>query len=227
MKSFIRALIGGIVGFGSAYAILHFKDMNQSEYIFVYGGLAVIAFLLVFSVKLYQEVKRLYNTSFSGDEEDEADKKKYQKTSDFSMYSNIAMVLSMIVVAVTFIQTLSISLKVAASIVFALSLIVVSLTSKISKYLYPDRELPKADATTSGDEYLDKMIDLTDEGERFVILQGLYKSNYLMNALLITAIVFTTVYSAVQESSQLFSIIIMGVILIAGNVKYQRVIRNK
>lgn len=223
----MRFIIGGVVGFGSAYAILHFRDMNMSEYIFVYVALAVVAGLLIWSVSSYREVKRIYHTTYTGEEEDEADQRKYQKSSDFTVAFHSAIVLAMITVAVTLIQKTSIALIIAAMIVLVASLIVGSFMNKISEYLYPDRELPKADSEKSGDEYLDAMLEMADEGERFIILQGLYKSHNLLNILLIGGIILATTYSVFGESSQLFSIIMMGVVLIAGNVKYQRSIRNK
>lgn len=227
MKQMIQFIVGGVVGFGGAYAALYFRDMNKSEYIFIFIALAIIIGLLLLSIKMYKDVKTLHGTTFTGDAEDEADEIKYKKTSDYAMYTNIAMVLALITVAVAIIQKTSFIFIGASAVMFIISWIAVSFNNKMSKYLYPDRTFPKAESAASGDEYLNQMLDVADEGEKFVILQGLYKSNYWMNALLILGIALTTTYSALQESSQLFAIIVMGVILAVGNIKYQQAIRNK
>ncbi len=227
MKQMIQFIVGGVIGFGGAYAVLHFRDLDKSEYIFIYIALVFVTGLLLYSLKMYKDVKRLHETAFTGDAEDEADEMKYKKTSDFATYSNIAMVLSLITTAVAIIQKTSLFLIVATFIMLVMSGIAVSYINKLSKYLYPDRTFPTSESATSSDDYLNQMLDASDEGEQFVILQGLYKSNYWMNTLLVIGISITTIYSIFQESSQLFSIIVMGVILAVGNIKYQLTIRNK
>lgn len=227
MKQVGRMIIGGFVGFVLAYGLMHIRDMNRSDDIFAYILILVTIGLLIWSIRLYAEVRRIYHTIYTGIEEDQADQRKYQKSSDFSIAVHSAMVLSMITVAVTLTQQSSTYLIIASIVVLIGSLLVGGCTNKVLTYVYPDREMPKVEDAISEDEYLDAMLDTADEGEKFIILQGLYKSHHLMNILLIVGIILATTYSALGEGSQLFSIFAMGAVLIGGNIKYQRAIRNK
>jgi len=67
-----------------------------------------------------------------------------------------------------------------------------------------------------------------DDGEKHVALQGLYQAFNLFNLTIIAAIIFTTVYSLGENnSSQIFSIIVMCLILLFVNGRYLTVVRNK
>src|SRR5699024_6324500 len=227
MKQIKRMVIGAIVGFALAYGFMYMRDMNRSDDIFVYFLMIVTVGLLIWSIQSYMEVKRIYHTTYTGEEEDLADERKYQKSSDFAIAFHTATVLAMISVAVTLTQQLSTAIIIISIVLFVGSLIIGGFMNKVSTYLYPDREIPKAENATSGDDYLDAMLDTADEGEKFIILEGLYKSHNLMNILLIGGIILATTYSVLGEGSQLFSIFAMGAVLIAGNIKYQWSIRNK
>lgn len=227
MKIFMKLIIGGIIGFIGAYALLYFRDGSTSETIFVYGGLALVTLLLIWSIYLYVSTKKLHETSFTGEEEDEAEERKYKKASDFSTSSYSALVVSMIILAFTLIQDMSVYLVMASIVLLTVSFIISTGMNPASKFLYADRELPKADGSKSSDEYADEFLHAADEGERAIILQGLYKSHHLMNTLLIVAMMLATTYSILQDPSQMFSVIMIGIVLIVGNIKYQLSIRNK
>ncbi len=227
MKLLTKFIMGGIIGFIGAYALLYFRDARTSESMFAYGGLALIVLLLIWSVYLYVSTKKLHFTSYTGDEEDEADEKKYKKSSDFSTSSYSALVVSMILLAFTLIQEMSVYLVVTSIVLVIVSLFLSTGMNPAAKFLYADREFPKADGSTSSDAYADEFLHAADEGERAIILQGLYKSHNLMNTLLVIAMMLATTYSILQDPSQMFSVIMIGVVLIAGNLKYQLSIRNK
>jgi len=227
MKLLTKFLMGGLIGFIGAYGLLYFRDASPSESIFVYGGLALVVLLLMWSIYLYQSTKKIHETSFTGDEEDEAEERKYRQSSDFSTSSYSALVVSMILVAFTLIQEMSVYLIVASIVLLIVSLLLSTGMNPAAKFLYADREFPKADGSTSSDQYADEFLHAADEGERAIILQGLYKSHTLMNTLLVLAIILATTYSILQDPSQMFSVIMIGVVLIAGNLKYQLSIRNK
>lgn len=70
-------------------------------------------------------------------------------------------------------------------------------------------------------------LEVSDEGERHVMLIGFYKSYNLMNFVLFIAIVLSTFYSITTNHSQLFSIILIGIVLIIVNGKYCFSVRNK
>ena len=79
----------------------------------------------------------------------------------------------------------------------------------------------------SGKNYADKVLAISDEGERHVMLIGLYKSYYFVTFALVIAIILTTLYSVSSGNSQLFSIIIMSIVLLLTHGRYGLAIRNK
>ncbi|MCQ6560951.1 hypothetical protein [Paenibacillus mendelii] len=59
------------------------------------------------------------------------------------------------------------------------------------------------------------------------MLNGLYKSYHLLSAAIIIGIAAATFYSLITDDSQLFSIIVMCMILLVVNGRYLLTIRNK
>lgn len=95
--------------------------------------------------------------------------------------------------------------------------------SRLTSVLYPDREMPQI----SDSKYAEKLIDLADEGERYIIMQGLYKAHNLLNVVLVFTIVAATIYSISTETSQTFSIVLMTLVLLIVNGRYSLYIRDK
>jgi len=71
-------------------------------------------------------------------------------------------------------------------------------------------EINKSSKTKNRQEYEEKLLAISDEGEKHVMLIGFYKSYNLMSVALLIAIVLTTFYSISTDHSQLFSIKVMS-----------------
>ena len=70
-------------------------------------------------------------------------------------------------------------------------------------------------------------MEMSDEGERHVMLQGIYKAFTSINSLLFFAVLALIGYSVISGVSQLFGIFSILLILMVINVQYMLNIRNK
>lgn len=156
-----------------------------------------------------------------GEKEDQADEIKYKKFADYSLFTNTSIALGLLALSISII-----SLNVIFIIIGMIVIIVTTLLSvymmHLMKHVYPDRNIPNA----SDPDFAEKMLHISDDGEKHVILEGLYKSYQLFNGAIIFAIVLATTYSIFRES-QLISIILMVLVMLIVNGRYVLVIRNK
>jgi hypothetical protein len=104
-----------------------------------------------------------------------------------------------------------------ASYIFSMSILI------LLPVVYPDQNLPGF----SEKNYAEKPLEVSDEGERHVMHIGLYKSYNVFTLALVIAILLATFYSISSGTSQLFSIIVMVIVLLLGHGKYCLAIRNK
>src|SRR5699024_9162995 len=96
-------------------------------------------------------------------------------------------------------------------------------TSGLINIIYPDRNVPERGEK----KYNQKLLAATDEGELFVMAKALYISGALTSALLFFAMILMIFYSIITEESQIFSIVIIGLIMIINQLKYAYEIREK
>ena len=89
--------------------------------------------------------------------------------------------------------------------------------------MYPERNLPNP----SDKDYADKLFEASDDGEIHVMAKGLYRSTQLTMTLLFISMVAMILYSIITEDSQVFSIIIIGLIMIINQVKYAKEIKER
>lgn len=115
-----------------------------------------------------------------------------------------------------FIQILSIP-------VILLALASVPLVGNYIKYAYPNREFP----SYNDKKYAKKLFELSDEGERHIMLQGLYSAFSTTNVLLSGSLLLLMFYSVASGESQLFAILIIAIILVIVNTQYFLKIRNR
>lgn len=108
-------------------------------------------------------------------------------------------------------------------VLIAFSFTISSILPGLTKKMYPERDLP----SLSDKQYAEKLLNVSDDGEKHVMLGGLYKTHITMNSLLLGAIVLLLFYSMASDSSQLFSIFIIVGILAITNTQYLFSIRNK
>ena len=93
----------------------------------------------------------------------------------------------------------------------------------LMKKAYPERDLPDISDT----DYSKKLLEISDEGERHLMLEGLYKVYQFANEAFLFAIIGIALYSVVSGDSQLFSKIVISIILLIMNGMYAFSVRNK
>ncbi|MCH1624195.1 DUF3169 family protein [Ferdinandcohnia quinoae] len=223
MKLILKFIIGGFVGFVVAYALMNFSEIDFSGEITVISLIGISIILIVMSIFRIQKIKSLNIQQFSGDEEDEVEDQKYKLFADYSLFANSSFVLSILALSISMITTKNVILTIAALILLIITYLLLHFMTSLMQKVYPDRKLP----STSDSDYAQKVLDLADDGEKHVILDGLFKSQGLLNISLIFAIALSTVHSVSGEDSQTFSIILMAVVLLVVNSRYLLVIRNR
>ncbi|MCF1686197.1 DUF3169 family protein [Tetragenococcus halophilus] len=108
-------------------------------------------------------------------------------------------------------------------IVYFIAVIFLTRTTKLVNKLYPERNLPQP----SDKNYTDKLLLASDEGERHIMTTALYKTFSLTQVGIFFGIFLLIVYSMLTGESQIFSIIILGIIMILSNTKYYSEIKEK
>ncbi|SES17415.1 DUF3169 family protein [Psychrobacillus sp. OK032] len=225
MKTVIQLIFSGVVGFVVVTLMLNNFTVDFFEYAdaIVFTLLFIIFILLVISFILYLQVKKLHHTEADGDEEDEVDLLIYKKFADYSFFVQSSIVLSVLVLCTTVITSQSIFFTIIAIVTMILSYLFTIYMTNLIRLIYPERKIPKV----TDSKYDEKLLEISDEGEKHVMFIGFYKSYHLMNVALFIAIVLATLYSISTDHSQLFSIIAMSIVLIIVNGKYCFTIRNK
>ncbi|MCM3757258.1 DUF3169 family protein [Sporosarcina aquimarina] len=226
MRMVIWALLGAVVGFVVMYMALSVQmDFNFYAIAFQVNVILTaltLVLLLYIGVSILQ-MRKKSEAKVSDDEEDERDIWLYKKFSDTNMLVMATIVIGIVASAISLITNqppwLELISIVAVTIAFILSLGVSSLVNKF----YPDRNLP----SVSEKNYAKKLLAASDEGERHVMLEGLYRSFNMLNGALILALFLLVVYSIGTGVSQLFSIFVIAVILLGANAKYFLLIRKK
>ncbi|WP_010651518.1 DUF3169 family protein [Oceanobacillus massiliensis] len=226
MKMLMQILIGGAIGFIVATLILNnfdFIDFAKYADEIIIGILVIIAVLLILSVILYRQIRKLNNTDLSGDAEDEVDELMYKKFTDYSLFVQSSTTFSILALCTALITSERIILITIAIAGLILSYLLTSLSTTLLRKVYPERNLP----SLSDPNYAEKLLEISDDGEKHVMLNGLYKTYSFVNLALIIAIILAAFYSISSDSSQLFSIIVMSAVLLLTNAKYALSIRNK
>ncbi|RLL46696.1 DUF3169 family protein [Oceanobacillus piezotolerans] len=223
MKFILQFFISGVAGFFSVYVLMSFSDVHFAGEVTVLGLIAISIILTALSIFRFQKIKLLNKQNFSGEEEDEVEDRKYKMFADYSLFANISFVLSILALSLSIIVTHNVILTIASLILLIITYFLIHYMTRLMQHVYPERNIP----SKSDPDYAQSVLDLADDGEKHVILDGLYKSQGLLNLSLIIAISLATVYSVSGEESQIFSIILMAIVLLVVNGKYLLVIRNK
>lgn len=215
------AIVGGIFGFALVKGFkLPIYDFSTEMMVVL---LILSSLLSIFSLIGLSAIKKKASQSFSGVDEDLRDEWQYKKYSDVSLASSIAIIISIITMCIGIITEQGRLLIIISLIVIFLSCIASTKGSTIIKYVYPDRNFPD----TNSKNYSLKIFNMADEGERHVMLKGLYSAFNMTNILLIFSLLILLAYSVVTGNSQLFAILIIGLIFIIINTDYILRVRNK
>lgn len=221
-----QLIIGALIGFFGMLAVLD-GDFRIDLSPYAYPGnlviLAVGAAFAVFSAYRYISIRNLAKQDLSGDEEDAAEGRMYRQYTDASLSSTLAMLFSLASLSLTALTAQPVWLMILGIVLIAFSFTISSILPGLTKKMYPERDLP----SLSDKQYAEKLLNVSDDGEKHVMLGGLYKTHITMNSLLLGAIVLLLFYSMASDSSQLFSIFIIVGILAITNTQYLFSIRNK
>ena len=229
MKRILRllmyAILGAITGL-SVSAIAVRNDGFRMDEIYFWIGIAALMLsiiMIVVSIYMYRTLMTVSGDYTKYMDMDAYDIYRYNKFNDLQVANTFSLISAAIAVAILIVLETSLILVAAAGIVYLFTVWLAIKSSGIMRKLYPDRDLPKA-----GDkDYAEKLLAASDEGERHIILNGLYKSYNLMQVALFTGIILLIFYSIITGESQIFSIILIGVIMIISQLKYSLEIREK
>ncbi|WP_100011843.1 DUF3169 family protein [Lentibacillus sediminis] len=222
MKGIMRFILGGAAGFLTAYIVLNFSDLDFATDIFVIALFVITAVLMIISLVRYNQVKKLSEMTLTGDEEDEANASMYMKYSDYSLCVHSSIVVSVLALSLSIIAMESIFFTIVSIVLVVINCLFGASMFRVMRYASPERKIPELSDPNSPKDIL----DIADDGEKDVMLIGLNKAYNVLNTTLILAIIFATFYS-ISNSSQIFSIIAMSVVLLLVNGKYLLAVRNK
>ncbi|MEI3613887.1 DUF3169 family protein [Pseudogracilibacillus sp. SO30301A] len=225
MKIIIQLLFGATIGFFGVYFMLSISSLDLLTYAdVIVTGLLVIAFILLgWSFLLHRQIKKLGSKNLQGDEEDEIDVLKYKKFSDYSLFSQSSSIIALLALCVVLMITKNMVLIVVGIIIAVISYLFVAFMVNLVHFVYPEREIP----SVSDSKYAEKLLETADDGERYIILNGLYKTYHLANTVLIFAMIGATLYSVFTDNSQVFSVVLMAIVLLVLNGNYLFAVRNK
>ncbi|MEK4185269.1 DUF3169 family protein [Bacillus sp. FSL K6-1145] len=226
MKTVYKLLSGALLGFLGAYCLLAAEfEMTLLDIAFeatlVISGLTIV--LIVYCFSGISRMKKRVSLSVSGDEEDELEVKQYRTFTDSTLANTVSTILSIIATGMAIVTEQPIWLILVNVALFIVTIISSYVAISVLQLVYPNRNLP----SPSDKDYSKKLLAISDEGEKHVMLGGLFHTYQMMNILLTSAMFILIVYSLGANHSQLFSIIVIGLVLIILNANYMFRIRNR
>ncbi|MCY1118546.1 DUF3169 family protein [Bacillus safensis] len=226
MKTVYKMLLGALLGFLGTYCLLAAEfEMTLLDVAFeatlVISGLTILLIIYCFSgISL---MKKRVSLSVSGDEEDELEAKQYRTFTDLTLANTVSTIFSIVAIGIAIVTEQPIWLILVNAALFIVTIISSYAAVSVLKLVYPNRNLP----SPSDKDYSKKLLAISDEGEKHVMLGGLFHTYQMMNILLTGAMFILIVYSLGANHSQLFSIIVIGLVLIILNANYMFRIRNR
>ncbi|MFD2831159.1 DUF3169 family protein [Corticicoccus populi] len=199
---------------------------TDSFYMWVGIAACIIASVMIITgITQYRRLMTVAEDYSMYMDEDSYDKYRYNKHNEIQIYSMVGFVLSLISLAipVVLIPYFNIFLFIFSAAVYFISLSFLVKTTRLVKKLYPERQLPSADSKN----YADKLLAASDEGERHIMLNALYKTSSTTQISLFIAVFVLIAYSVLTGESQIFSILVLGIIMIITNFKYFVEIKEK
>jgi len=215
-------IIGGFLGFiivKDAFTLPLYEIAMEMTLIIL--GIALLLTIGGF-VKLAQ-LKKQSAQQFSSEDEDEQEEILYKLYSDASLASTISLILSIVGACIAVITEQPIIFQALSVPVILLAISLVPLVGNYIKFAYPNRDFP----SYNDKKYTKKLFEMSDEGERHIMLQGLYSAFSTTNILLVSSLVLLMFYSVASGESQLFAILIIAIILVVGNTQYFLKVRNR
>lgn len=226
MKTVYKMLLGALLGFLGAYCLLAAEfEMTLLDIAFeatlVISGLTIL--LIIYCFSGISRMKKRVSLSVSGDEEDELEVKQYRTFTDLTLANTVSTIFSIVAIGIAIVTEQPLWLILVNAALFIVTVICSYISISVLKLVYPNRNLP----SPSDKDYSKKLLAISDEGEKHVMLGGLFHTYQMMNILLTSTMFILIVYSLGANHSQLFSIMVIGLVLIILNANYVLKIRNR
>ena len=230
MKSFLKIVLALGIGFLVGFLIIEllYGNVTALDFSNLYFWLSIL--LLLLSVGLIIFVCLTSNILLKKNKqqaknlnEDDLDRFKYNTFNQLTAASTTALVMSLVALAIQILNAEIMWLIITSGVIFIITVILSIFVGGIINSLYPERNLPNP----SDKDYADKLFEASDDGEIHVMAKGLYRSTQLTMTLLFISMVAMILYSIITEDSQVFSIIIIGLIMIINQVKYAKEIKER
>ncbi|MGO1923112.1 MAG: DUF3169 family protein [Jeotgalicoccus sp.] len=230
MKFTLKMLLYAVIGFAVGYLtleLLYGRNTDDTLEV-IYYWLSILMIVLAALLLTYAFIRRRKLLKLTKDEnrvmnDDDFDVYSYNSFNVITVATAVPLVLSLIALAIQTLAAENPWLVIVTIILLLVSTIMNLLASALANIIYPEKNLPEV-----GDKkYSSKLLAASDEGELFIMAKALYSSWSLLSMLLFFAMILMIFYSFVTEESQIFSITIVGLIMIVSQLKYSYEIREK
>ena len=184
----------------------------------------ITIFLTILTVVYIIIIKQKAKIIVTGEEEDRREEWLYKKYYELCFLTIsgfvFALTTSTFIVGTNYNYITPLMLLITALMIP--SFLIPFLSFKLEKVVYKNREIP----SPTDKNYLKKMLDLADEGERYIAFKGLYTAFNWMNILLVVSIYLLSVYWRVTGDTQFFAILLIAIVMIIGNASYLLKVRK-
>ena len=230
MKFLLKMLLYAAIGFAAGYLTLELLYGRNSEGLLetIYFWLSIVMIVLAAALLVYAFIRRKKLIKMTKDnnrkvDDDDFDVYSYNTFNVVTVATAVPLVLSLMALAIQALAAESPWLVALTIVLVFVSMFMSFQASALVNIIYPDKDLPEP-----GDKkYNQKLLAASDEGEIFIMAKALYRSWTLTSTMLFFAIIFMIFYSFITEESQIFSIVIIGFIMIISQLKYAYEIREK
>lgn len=230
MKSIFKMLMYAVIGFAVGYLTLELLYGRDSSEMLgnIYYWTSVVMIVITVALLVYAFVRRRRVIKMVKDEhramdDDAFDVYAYNSFNVVTVSTSVALVMSLMSLAIQTMAAQTPWLVIVTIILLFVSVFLNLQAAALAHIIYPEKNLPEI-----GDKkYNQKLLAASDEGELFIMAKALYASWNLTSSLLFFAMILMTFYSIVTDDSQIFSIIITGLIMIVSHLKYASEIKER
>lgn len=230
MKFFLKMLLYAAIGFAAGYLTLELLYGRNSEGLLetIYFWLSIVMIVLAAALLVYAFIRRRKLIKLTEENnrkinDDDLDVYSYNTFNVVTVATAVPLVLSLMALAIQTLAAENVWLVVLTIALLFVSTFMNFQASALANVIYPEKELPEI----SDKKYAEKLFAASDEGEIFIMAKALYRSWTLTTTMLFFALIFMIFYSFVTSESQIFSIVIIGLIMIINQLKYAYEIREK
>ncbi|WP_026859461.1 DUF3169 family protein [Jeotgalicoccus psychrophilus] len=230
MKFLLKMLLYAAIGFAAGYLTLELLYGRNSEGLLetIYFWLSIVMIVLAAALLVYAFIRRKKLIKMTKDnnrkvDDDDFDVYSYNTFNVVTVATAVPLVLSLMALAIQALAAESPWLVALTIVLVFVSMFMSFQASALVNIIYPDKDLPEI----SDKNYAEKLFAASDEGEIFIMAKALYRSWTLTSTMLFFALILMIFYSFITEESQIFSIVIIGLIMIISQLKYAYEIREK